>query len=68
MAERDQVPRLPYDDDLLSLSEEVRRIVEENRRFLQRLFDESFEGGDPDGESMLPGEDEPGDRDLQEDR
>jgi len=48
MGERDAVPILPVDADLLSLSEEVRRVVEENRRFLERLFDETLHDDEPD--------------------
>lgn len=59
MAERDPVPVMPFDADLLSLSEEVRRLVEENRKFLQRLFDESFEGEEPDDEGVRPDDDGP---------
>lgn len=43
MGERDNGPILPFDADILSLSEEVRRVVNDNRRFLERLFDESLD-------------------------
>lgn len=65
MGERDNGPILPFDADILSLSEEVRRVVNDNRRFLERLFDESLDddlldemGEEPEGADPTAGEGE----------
>lgn len=42
------------DDELGQLAREVRKLVDENRRFLDRIMDDEFEAEDDEPEEELP--------------
>ncbi len=42
------------EDELGQLAREVRKLVDENRRFLDRLMDDEFDAEDDDSEEEMP--------------
>jgi len=42
------------EDELNQLAREVRKLVDENRRFLDRILDDEFEAEDGQSEEELP--------------